>query len=79
MAKQNKATTTIATTTKPKIRWLHWRILSHILKILIPIFLELFKKIEEEEAFPNSLYETSITLTLEPNIVQEKESTDQYL
>ena len=34
---------------------------------LTAIFLELFQKIEEEGTFPNSFYETSITLILKPD------------
>lgn len=34
---------------------------------LIPIFLKLFQKMEEEGKFPNSFFEASITLTSKPD------------
>ena len=32
----------------------------------MPIFLKLFQKIEEDETFPNSFYEATITLIAKP-------------
>ena len=43
---------------------------------LMPIFLRLFQKIAEEEIFPNSLYEATITLIPKPG--KDNMKTDNY-
>ena len=42
----------------------------------MPIFLRLFQKIAEEEIFPNSLYEATITLIPKPG--KDNMKTDNY-
>ena len=47
---------------------------------LMPIFLKLFQKIEEDETFPNSFYEATITLIPKPDkdSTKKKRITGQY-
>ena len=45
---------------------------------LIPIFLKVFQRVEDDRILPNSFYEASITLIPKSGRHHKKKSTDQY-
>ena len=56
---------------KPRIKWLHRRILSNIYRRTSAYPSKTLQKIEEEGTLPNSFYEATITLIPKP----EKDNT----
>ena len=58
---------------KPRIKWLHRRILSNIYRRTSAYPSKTLQKIEEEGTLPNSFYEATITLIPKP----EKDNTQK--